>query len=291
MLIRDDASQNGTPTLLRKLALQYANIQLIDDHLGQLGAGGNFAYLLKTAYDDSADYVLCADQDDIWMPEKIQLLWQQMQKIEHTYPATPILLHSDMEVVDASLQSIHPSFMAYQGINHEPHSPLQILLAQNFITGCTMMINRSLLEFSLPMPKEALLHDWWLALCAAVFGRIEYIDQPLVKYRQHEGNEVGAKHLRSFLNPLSGKWKFRWLEGQKNLFQSMKQAHALAERIREHDPRNSHLPLVKAYAALERTSRFQRVKTLKKLNIRAQSQARQALLLSRLLLTPKDWNG
>jgi hypothetical protein len=154
-----------------------------------------------------------------------------------------------------------------------------------------MLVNRKLLDVALPLPEEALMHDWWLALCAAVFGHIGYIEKPLVKYRQHGKNEVGAKHLGDFLNPFTAKWKNRWLVGRKNLFQSMKQAQALAKRIREYDPSNKHLALIEAYASLAHMPPWKRVRKLHELGVHAQSTPRQILLLSRLLLTPQIRNG
>jgi len=165
------------------------------------------------------------------------------------------------------------------------------LLTQNFVTGCTVLVNRRLLDIALPIPEEALMHDWWLALCAAVFGHIGFVDKPLVKYRQHGNNEVGAKHFGDFLNPMTGKWKNRWYEGRENLFQSMKQAQALADRIREHDPDNPNLALVEEYASLYGMSPVKRIQRLHDLGVHAQSGVRQMLLLSRLLLTPRDYNG
>ncbi len=181
--------------------------------------------------------------------------------------------------------------MQYQGIRPKVDDPLKVLLVQNFMTGCTMLVNRRLLDIALPIPKEALMHDWWLALCAAVFGHIGFIDKPLVKYRQHGGNEVGAKHISDFLNPMTGKWKIRWLEGRGNLFQSMQQARVLAERIREHDPKSPHLALVETYASLESFAPLQRVQKINALGVYTQSKMRQMLLLSRLLLSPRVKNG
>jgi len=70
----------------------------------------------------------------------------------------------------------------------------------------------------------------------------------------------------------------------------MKQAQALADRIREHNPENPNLALVEAYAALQGASSFQRIRRLKQLGIHAQNKTRQALLLSRLLLTPRSYH-
>jgi glycosyltransferase involved in cell wall biosynthesis len=288
ILIRDDDSQDETPQLLQELAGEYSNIQLVTNDLGRLGAKGNFARLFSIAHQHQVDHILFADQDDVWMSDKIAQSFNFMQIMEAQYTIdTPLLVYSDMSVVDQDLQTIEPSFMTYMKMNHEKPNVLQVLLAQNFVTGCAMMFNRALMNIAYPIPEEALMHDWWLALCAAVFGHIGYIDKPLVKYRQHGNNEVGAKHITDFFNPLTGKWKHRWLEGRENLFQSMKQAEALANRIRQHDPDNKNLPLVEAYASLQYDSPMQRVRKIKKLKVHAQSNMRQALLLSRLLFTPK----
>ena len=91
-----------------------------------------------------------------------------------------------------------------------------------------------------------------------------------------------------FLNPLKGEWLRRWLEGQRNLVQSMKQAKALANRIREHDPDNPRLALVESYASLQRISPLKRIRVLNSLGIHAQSRLRQLLLLSRLLFMSKN---
>jgi len=69
------------------------------------------------------------------------------------------------------------------------------VITQNYVTGCAMLINRSLLKMSLPIPSEAIMHDWWIALIASAYGKTFQIYQPLVKYRQHGTNEVGAKIL------------------------------------------------------------------------------------------------
>jgi len=284
---RDDGSSDHSSTMLEACAKRDARFHLTSDSLGNLGAGNNFATLMKLDALASHPYIAFSDQDDVWQQDKLSVQMDAMRRLERKFPETPLLVYSDMSVVKASLEMIAPSFMEYQGIKHEEIYPLKVLLAQNFITGCTVMVNRKLLDIALPVPEEALMHDWWLALCAAVFGHIGYIDEPLVKYRQHGGNVVGAKHLSDLFNPISSKWRQGWLEGRNNLFKSMKQAEILAERIRIHDIGNKNLPLVEAYASLPCDSPMQRIRKVKKLKVHAQSNMRQALLLSRLLFTPK----
>ncbi len=66
-------------------------------------------------------------------------------------------------------------------------------MIQNTITGCTVMINRKLAQKCLPIPNDAIMHDWWIGLVASQFGKIGYIDEATIKYRQHSSNTIGAK--------------------------------------------------------------------------------------------------
>jgi len=292
LIVRDDGSDDGTVQLLAEYVKNDPRIHLVEDDLGRLGAVGNFSQLCVYANNLTSSYYCFSDQDDVWFVDKVKNLLKLMREMEKKHSIdTPFLIYSDLNVVDQNLSLMHRSNMRVQRLFNESDSPLSVLLAQNYVTGCAVMINKPLLDIALPISKEIAMHDWWLALCAAVFGSIGFIDEPLLKYRQHGNNEVGAKHLSDFLNPITGKWKKRWLEGRDNLFQSMKQAEALAERIRERDPHNPNLALVEAYASLQGTSRWQRIKKIKQLGVHAQSNSRQALLLSRLLLTSKAKYG
>ena len=288
LYIRDDGSTDNTLKVIDEFVAKDARIVLINDEYGNLGAAHNFEQLIKYTLNSEEMYFCFSDQDDVWLSNKLRKSTALVNNSRVKDAELPLLIYSDMEVVDANLKRISLSFMDYQGLYHAASNPVHVLLTQNFVTGCTMLLNRRLLDFAFPVPKEALMHDWWLALCAVVFGQIDYIDESLLKYRQHGNNEVGAKHFGDYLNPFSGKWKKRWLEGRMNLFQSMKQAQALADRIREHDPENPHLALVEAYASLHGLSPLKRISKFHKLRVHAQSNSRQALLLSRLLLTPKD---
>ncbi|OPX37363.1 MAG: hypothetical protein B1H11_06010 [Desulfobacteraceae bacterium 4484_190.1] len=282
LLVRDDDSTDGTQEIIRHQIAMGAPVRLIDDEPARLGARGNFARLLEKAGEMGADYCTLSDQDDVWLPGKLAEQFTRMKLLEQKFPHQPILIHSDLEVVNQTLEIIHPSFMRYQGIRHEAVNPLKVLLCQNFVTGSTVMINRPLLELALPVPREALMHDWWLALCAAVFGRLEYFEKPLVKYRQHRNNTVGARNLRRLMNPLRNNWKNHWSSGRDNLARSLFQARALAARIKEREPRNPHLQLAEEYASLMNLSPSKRIGAVQKSGIHMQSMARHALMLARL---------
>ncbi len=286
---RDDGSHDDSSAIAEKLSKKDQRVHVLTDAKGNLGARGNFALLMERMELGPYQYIAFSDQDDVWRHDKLAIQLDVMHKMEHQFPGAALLVHSDMAVVDASLNMIDPSFMDYQGIRHEEDA-VPVLLAQNFVTGCAALVNRRLLDIALPLPTGALMHDGWLALCAAIFGHIGYIDKPLVQYRQHGNNEVGAKHLSDFLNPFAGKWKQCWLNGRENLFQSMKQAEALASRIHEHDPENENLKLIESYASLQNMPPLKRIRKLHHLGVHTQSKARQILLFSRLLLTLQGRN-
>ena len=290
LYVRDDHSSDETIKIIAHYFDAPERIR-VHDSLGRLGLVGNFSRLLEAACQDRGEYFLLGDQDDVWYPNKLADQLLLMQVLEEKYPGQPLLIHSDMEVVDSSLNQIHPSFMEYQNIRNEDRESLKVLLTQNFVTGCTVLVNRRLLDIALPIPGDALTHDWWLALCAVTFGHIGYIDRPLLRYRQHGSNEIGAKSIRNHLNPLKVNWWKHWLKGRNHLLQSMGQAHALAERIKEHDPENENLKLIGSYASLLTLPWWQRIRQLKRDNIHYQSRLRHCLMLSRLLSFPRQTDG
>ena len=106
----------------------------------------------------------------------------------------PIIVHSDLEVVSEQNTVIAKSLISYQGLEIERNS-FPNLVISNLVTGCTALINEPLAEKALPIPEKAIMHDWWLALVASAFGKLVYLDIPLVHYRQHGNNTIGAKEF------------------------------------------------------------------------------------------------
>ncbi|MBU0973885.1 MAG: glycosyltransferase family 2 protein, partial [Proteobacteria bacterium] len=199
ILARDDASTDSSLEILNRYAQKDSRIHILPYKGSNLGVVGNFSALMKAALETDMPYFAFSDQDDVWHPDKLSALLGVMKEAETICPGKPVLVHSDAEVVDTHLNTVCPSFMGYQGICHNRVNPLNNLLVQNFVTGCTLMVNRKLLEMACPVPEAALMHDWWLALCAAVSGCIAFTDQPLIRYRQHRNNQVGAKSVTRYL--------------------------------------------------------------------------------------------
>jgi rhamnosyltransferase len=193
LLVRDDGSTDETVARVESLAAQDDRINLVRDTKGNLGPAASFGVLLEHAREGDAAYVAIADQDDIWLPTKLARELELLTAQEGaTGRGMPLLVHSDLAVVREDLSLLHRSFLEFQGLRHRSESTLGPLLVQNFVTGSTVVLNRALLETAVPLPP-VIMHDWWLALCAAALGRLLYVPEATVLYRQHGNNTQGSR--------------------------------------------------------------------------------------------------
>jgi hypothetical protein len=224
LYVRDDGSSDDTPAQIARFAALDRRITVVADDAGNLGAPASFGALLCHTLERGEAYVFLSDQDDVWLPHKTERLLEAALEREALVGAqTPLLVHSDLRVVSADLDLVHPSYLALQQLDpHEDSRPTRLLF-RNAVTGCATLVNRALLERSLPFPRVA-MHDWWLAQCAALFGQITYVDEATVLYRQHGTNVLGARAItgtlvralcsprrsgRYFLNALEQLWALR----------------------------------------------------------------------------------
>jgi glycosyltransferase involved in cell wall biosynthesis len=189
--IRDDGSSDDTVAVIRGYAAQDPRIHVVADDRGRLGAAGSFAHLLAVIPWNAA-YVMFADQDDLWLAPKIERTLAAMRDSEgKQLVAQPTLVHTDLIVADANLNTIHPSFWTYAGLQVDS-ATLKRLAVRNVVTGAATMINGALRRLASPIPREAILHDWWCACVAAAFGKIIAVREATILYRQHAANVVGA---------------------------------------------------------------------------------------------------
>lgn len=192
LLIRDDGSSDGSSAIVAAYQRRFpAKIRVLDSEAGAGGALHNFSALLAAS---SADYLMLCDQDDVWLGDKIEVTFKKMLELERAHGHDcPLLVHTDMKVTDGNLKVLADSLWRYQKSDPERGRTLNRLLVQNCATGCSVMINRNLRDLALPIPQEAVMHDWWLALVAGAFGKVGYLAAPTMLYRQHDGNDTGAK--------------------------------------------------------------------------------------------------
>ena len=223
---RDDGSRDGTVAILEEYERRYPGSFRVERGGAPTGgAKGNFLELMRAS---TAEYVCFADQDDVWAAEKVQLCVEAMRAMEARHGrGMPMLVFTDLEVVDEGMQVLHESFWAQQGIEPERIGRLPCLLQQNVVTGCTAMLNRPLLRLSLRMPEEAFLHDRWIALLASCFGRATSLPERTVMYRQHGGNVVGAGEARTGRLP-------RWRDHRRRRAQWEQSQRQAAGLLRVH---------------------------------------------------------
>jgi glycosyltransferase involved in cell wall biosynthesis len=203
LIIRDDSSTDGTVSIINSFADKDDRIFLLKDEYASTGsAQKNFSLLLQYAQTLDLKYVFLCDQDDVWLPNKLETLIDLAKK-KDTDNLKPLLIHSDLEVVGANLQLISPSLVKSIGIKPDLMNNVSSLMFQNCVTGCSCMINRALLEKITLNPKNILMHDWWLALVASSVGEVIFIPEATVKYRQHGKNVVGALSYFALYNPFS----------------------------------------------------------------------------------------
>lgn len=290
LYVRDDGSHDETVTIVNRMAAMDERIQLIPrSSCTNGGAAANFAALMQLAAGSDGRYFMFADQDDVWVPGKIDMLLDSMGKLEvEGRPEMPALVHSDLEVVDASLQRLHPSFFRYQGIRHQGENALRILFPQNFVTGCTVLFNRPALDLALPVPDDVVMHDWWLALVVAATGQIGFVDRPTVRYRQHGLNQVGAKSLWDEIVRSNGSLLERIQYGDRHFVAGINQARHLCRRLMDRSvpvlPNHAHL--IACYADLMQTSRTKRLLQAARFGIGPQNIFRRMLFYSRLVRLP-----
>jgi len=233
LIARDDGSTDSTVEQLRNWGSAHGDrFVLIEDGRKNLGSMLNFGALFDRS---DADYFMPCDQDDFWISDKVERLSSRLKSLEARQGKnTPLIVHSDLIVVDINLNPIAESFWKYQRIRLPPEkNPWKLATLQNSVTGCAMIGNRALLDFALPIPVDAMMHDWWFALVAALFGDIKGETVPTVRYRQHETNTLGARDLstRELLRLIVSQPNTLYQQVKDSIQRSQKQSGAVTKRF------------------------------------------------------------
>ena len=234
-MARDDGSEDSTPGILARYAAAHTGrFFILPDEGANLGAKASFAALMQYVLEHKSElglaraYMMFADQDDIWVADKIEIEFNSLLRLEQEEARRiPALVHSDLEVVDREGKRLAASYIAYQGLRIQRDS-LVNQVQSNLVTGCTAVINEELAIKVLPIPAQAIMHDWWIAIAAVAYGRRLFIDQPLVRYRQHDANAIGAQPFVAVAPSAKSLWgKIRAYQTNPHLFAVAEQSRAV----------------------------------------------------------------
>ncbi len=271
LLIRDDGSSDKTKEILQDFASQDSRICLIDvEKTENLGVINSFYRLLHY---EKADYYFFSDQDDVWLPDKVELSLQEAQ----SYPTDqPLMVYMDLTVVDQNLRVMKESMIRSQ--SHHANTQLVQELTENTVTGGVAMINHSLAGLW-SGTEDILMHDWYLALLASAFGKLVYIDQAGELYRQHSDNVLGARTL-------SKRFK-KWIRPHilfKVYWELIKNSQKQASYLLEMPLKDADRDLVQAFVSIMDKPFLERFKTLRKYGLR-KNKAFHTLVFSTLIVT------
>lgn len=196
LLIRDDNSSDDTMRILEEYEENEARIKILRDDFGNVGPCANFDLLMQHCLVEDA-YFMFADQDDVWNPNKIELSTKKIIDVEKSSNQnTPILFYTNYAITNSDLLE---SQVAYKSTLHYSKNELASrLLVQNWIMGCTMIINKSLLKLSINIPSEAENHDNWMAIIASLVGKVVFLNKTTMKHRIHLNNVTTQTHTTSF---------------------------------------------------------------------------------------------
>ncbi|MBU0655682.1 MAG: glycosyltransferase family 2 protein [Gammaproteobacteria bacterium] len=190
LLVRDDGSTDSTLHILVEWGAQHPDklSDLMTDGV-RIGSKHSFSRLVEAS---TAPCLFFCDQDDIWFPEKVELQYLALRRLAGEYGGeVPLLVHSDLAVVDQRKKLLSASFWESRGFDSAQRK--QAYLLNNVVTGCAAAFNRTAAQMAFPLPQAAMEHDRWLALVCAWFGHVRALQHPLLLYRQHENNQIGAQ--------------------------------------------------------------------------------------------------
>ena len=189
LIIADDCSTDSTREILKTYESD-ERITVFYQTKNQ-GVVKNIEFLLEKV---ETPYYMLADQDDFWLSEKVEKSLELLKKEDVD------LVFGDLEVVDQNLKTIYPSFGDFMKLNRKikkkiRHKELNYLY--NCITGCTILAKKETISMLIPFPtySKYLIHDYWIAIMASMHGKLAYLEEPYIRYRQHGNNQVGVEKI------------------------------------------------------------------------------------------------
>ena len=271
LFIRDDGSSDNTKEILKDFERQDSRIHIIDsDKSDNLGVIKSFHKLVNH---DRADYYFFSDQDDVWLPNKLEL---SLKEAQNYLADLPLMVYMDLKVVNQDLKIMTESMVKSQ--SHHANTELVQELTENTVTGGVAMINHALAEMW-QETDDILMHDWYLALLASAFGNLVFIDQPGELYRQHSDNVLGARTL-------SKRFK-KWIRPHilfAVYWDLIKNSQKQARHLLQMPLSQSNRELIEAFVTIMDKPMLERFRILRKYGLR-KNKAFHTLVFTTLIVT------
>lgn len=261
IVVSDDGSSDDTVAIVRQVFAQFESersesspVLTVLLNAKPLGVTANFERATMAC---TEDLIALSDQDDLWMPDRLERMVAQFA----SDPALT-LLHSDARLVDDRGNPLGGNLSAAIGFGSWERRriaagrALDVLLRRNVVTGATTMFRRTLLASAAPFPAPW-VHDEWLAMVAAVVGRVSFLAETLTDYRQHASNQIGAAKPSladqvSRVREPRAERNSRLLRRAQVLDERLRQMSGVSEHVRElvaakrrHEEARSALPLAR----------------------------------------------
>ena len=191
LVICDDCSSDDTIRIIERFSASAPFAVRLEINTQNLGSTKNFEKAIRLC---QGDLIALADQDDVWLPSKLETLEAQFQRAPNVG-----LVFSDAELVDENLRPLGARLWTSIGFNHNMRHRLKtrdafdVLLPGWTVTGATMAFRSHFRAIALPIPSDIpMIHDSWIAAVVAAVANVAFIEQPLIKYRQHRQQQIGA---------------------------------------------------------------------------------------------------
>ncbi|WP_076998657.1 glycosyltransferase [Variovorax sp. KK3] len=227
IVLSDDGSSDDSVALVRRTMAECgvtSSVALtVFENRTPLGVTRNFEQAVRAC---RHELIALSDHDDVWHPGRLSRMAGMFEA-----RADLLLLHTDAQLVDADLRSLGSTLFAALEVQPGELEAIargdafEVLLRRNLVTGATTVFRRSLLDVALPFSEEW-VHDEWLGALAASTGRLDVLTEPLIDYRQHGRNQIGARRptladkLRKAMDSRGGKHD-----------QRLRRAQALLDRL------------------------------------------------------------